>query len=138
MGRVYGHNVLRDEEFQPKLFSQAVPESEMHGQGSGAIIENTQDATAELLAEYEQSYVAEDTAKYGSQSPEKILSTQLEKAKQDLHQEYGRNPALVKRLSELWGAETNDCGVAVENVEKIVLIENTSLHAEINLYETLK
>lgn len=122
MKHTHGKNVLRDEYFDPKLFSEAVSESEMHGQGSGAIIENSKDATDEILSSFN----------------EQVLAQKLSQAKRDLHQEYGQNPALVNRLAELWGAETNNCGVVVENVENIVLIENPSLHAGITLYETKK
>ena len=134
MARVYGNNILRDEEFSPCPFNDALPDSEKHLQGTMQCIQYTQEQTELLLNDDGKGY----NTKTKTPSEIEQFKAEAERIRTDLHQEYGANPKLANALAEHWGAETNEHGVVVENLENLELVKNQVVFAEMNLYETKK
>jgi len=134
LARIHGHNVLRDEDFQPTLFSQALSEGEMHGQGTCEVIEQTKAHTADLFAFFEDMEAQSEDVDEADMNPEQFIN--------HLRVKYGDHreslPQRLKELQEYWDVDSNPHGVARGNMITESLVSHKSICAEVHLIETRK
>jgi len=93
---------------------------------------STQDRTCKILTEETTTMFIVDPAEVID------MSQRIESLRAEYGKEFHRSQEALSALQNLWGFQTNDCGVVVDGVEEEILTQHGLVSASLTLAEGSK